>query len=74
MQLKIGYLFQCPPERIAKGNDLAVTKVGGIPILRFSNNKEGKKTLASYAPRTTLMKVSQKEVENWYENHKIKGK
>ena len=66
-------IYGADAERIAKGNDLAVTKVGGIPILRFSNNKEGKKTLASYAPRTTLMKVSQKEVKNWYENHKIQA-
>lgn len=64
-------IYGVDAEKIAKGNDLAMTKVGGVPILRFANNKEGKKTLASYAPRTTLMKVSQKEIEKWYENHKI---
>lgn len=64
-------IYGVEAERIAKNNDLALTRIGGIPILRFPNNKDGKKALASYAPKTTLMKVNQKEVREWYEKHKI---
>lgn len=64
-------IYGTEAEKIARSNDLPLSKIGGIPILRFPNNKDGKKALASYAPRTTLMKITQKEVKEWYENHKI---
>ncbi len=64
-------IYGADAERIAKSNDLGVTKVGGIPVLRFSSNKEGKLALASYVPRPTLLKVSQGDVLKWYESHKI---
>lgn len=64
-------IYGLEAEKVAKNNDLSLSKVGGIPVLRFPNNKEGKKALASYVPRTTLMKITQKEVAEWYENHKI---
>lgn len=64
-------IYGAEAEKVAKNNELAVSRIGGVPILRFPNNKDGKKTLASYVPRTTLMKITQKDVVEWYENHKI---
>lgn len=58
-------------ERVAKINNLPLSRDGGVPILRFPNTKEGKKSLSSYFGRTILTETSNKEIINWYSSHRV---
>lgn len=58
-------------ERVAKINNLPLSRVGGVPMLSFPNTKEGKKSLSSYFGRTLLTEASNKEIMNWYVSHKV---
>lgn len=58
-------------ERVAKINNLPLSRAGGIPMLSFPNTKEGKKSLSSFFGRTLLTEASNKEIMNWYVNHKV---
>lgn len=58
-------------ERVAKINNLPLSRVGGVPMLSFPNTKEGKKSLSSYFGRTLLTEASNKEIMNWYASHKV---
>ena len=57
--------------KIAKENNIAVTRVGGIPMLRFPDSKDGMKLLASLCKRTQLFTNTQKEILQWYDEHQV---
>lgn len=58
-------------ERTAKVNNLPLVRINGIPLLRFPNTKEGKKTLSNYFGRTLLTEISCQKLSEWYETHKV---
>jgi len=59
-------------ENIARSNDLSISRVGGTSMVSVANTKEGKKLLASYCNRTTLVNVSLEKIKKWYAEHKPK--
>ena len=58
-------------EKIAKGNDISITRAGGIPLLRLPDNKDGMKLLASCCKHPQLLTTTQKEILQWYEEHRV---
>ena len=58
-------------EKIAKENDISITRSGGIPILRLPDNKDGKKLLASFCKRPQLLTTTEKEILQWYNEHQV---
>ena len=58
-------------EKIAKGNDISIIRAGGIPLLRFPDNKDGMKLLASCCKHPQLLTTTQKEILQWYEEHRV---
>jgi len=60
-------------EKAARIDNAQLIRVGDTSMLRFSNNKDGKKQLSSYCARTTIMNVKQEQVLKWYREHKIKN-
>ena len=58
-------------EKIAKGNDISITRAGGIPLLRLPDNKDGMKLLASCCKHPQLLATTQKEILQWYEEHRV---
>lgn len=57
--------------KVAKENNIGITRVGGIPMLRFPDTKDGMKLLASYCKRTQVFTYTQKEVLQWYDEHQV---
>ena len=41
------------------------------PVLRLPDNKDGKKLLASFCNRPQLLTTTQKEILQWYNEHKV---
>ena len=64
-------LVEVKAEKIAKENDISITRSGGIPILRLPDNKDGKKLLASFCKRPQLLITTQKEILQWYNEHQV---
>lgn len=58
-------------EKLAKDNGISITRTGGIPVLRLPDNKDGKKLLASFCNRPQLLTTTQKEILQWYNEHKV---
>ena len=57
--------------RIAKENNIGVVRVGGIPLLRFPDSKDGMRALASYCKNHLLFTYTQKEILQWYDEHVV---
>lgn len=57
--------------KVAKENNIGITRVGGIPMLRFPDTKDGMKLLASYCKRTQVFTYTQKEILQWYDEHQV---
>ena len=58
-------------DKIAKDNDISITRVGGIPVLRLPDNKDGMKLLASCCKHPQLLTTTQKEILQWYDEHRV---
>lgn len=58
-------------ERAAKNNNIPLSRVNGVPVLRFPNTKDGKKSLTSCLGRTLLTEVSTEQLLTWYASHKV---
>lgn len=58
-------------EKAAKNNDIPITRVGGIPMLSFSNTKEGRNTLSACFSQIKLNPTSHDELQQWYQSHKV---
>ena len=58
-------------EKIAKENDISITRSGGIPVLRLPDNKDGMKLLASCCKHPQLLTTTQKEIIQWYNEHQV---
>ena len=59
-------------ESIAEENDIALSRADGIPFLRYPNNKDGVKTLASYVKNPAVVRASEAQIMEWYNSHKVK--
>ena len=59
-------------ESIAEENDIALNRADGIPFLRYPNNKDGVKTLASYVKNPAVVRASEAQIMEWYNSHKVK--
>jgi len=59
-------------ENIARSNNIGITRIGGTSMVRFANTKDGKKLLASYCTRTTLVSVKEENITKWYAEHQPK--
>ena len=58
-------------ESIADENDIALNRADGIPFLRYPNNKDGVKTLASYVKNPAVVRASEAQIMEWYNSHKV---
>lgn len=58
-------------ERLAESNSLALNRSQGIPFLRFPNSKDGLRALANIINNPSVLKVSEAQILNWYNSHKI---
>jgi len=67
-------IYGSDAEKAARNNNAQIVRVGGIPMLRFANTKDGKKLLASYCARTTVMSVKHEQVLKWYREHPLSYK
>lgn len=64
-------IFGRDAERLAENNNMALNRSNGIPFLRFSNSNDGLRTLASITKNPIVLKVSETQIKNWYNAHKI---
>lgn len=58
-------------ENIARNNNIPLVRVNGVPLLRFPNTKDGKKTLTTYVGRTLLTEITVQQLTDWYLSHKV---
>ena len=58
-------------ERIADTNGVSLMRIGGIPLLRFPNNKEGMRTMATLVKNSSLVRVTESQIMDWYHSHDV---
>ena len=58
-------------EKIAKDNHISISRSGGIPVLSFPDSKDGMKMLASCCKRPQLLSTTQKDILQWYAEHRV---
>ena len=61
-------------EKLAISNPDFLIRVGGVHMMRFPNNKDGKKQISTLRPQVTLLSATEEQIVNWYNTHRLDSK
>lgn len=61
-------------EKLSINDSSYLIRVMGIHMMRFMDNKEGRKLLGTFRPQVTLLTVTEEKMLEWYNSHKIDNK
>ena len=58
-------------EKLSINDSSHLIRVMGIHMMRFMDNKEGRKLLGTFRPQVTLLTVTEEKMLGWYKSHQI---
>lgn len=61
-------------EKLSINDSSYLIRVMGIHMMRFMDNKEGRKLLGTFRPQVTLLTISEEKMLDWYKSHQIDNK
>ena len=61
-------------EKLAISNPDFLIRVGGVHMMRFPNNRDGKKQISTLRPQVTLLSATEEQIVNWYNTHRLDSK